>query len=66
MASLFAARVATDPATRPNHGFLTPANWRSAFQSAGFEDPAILPDVEELARHYDAFFVAAVSARRPR
>ena len=26
----------------------------------------ILPDVEELARHYDAFFVAAVSARRPR
>jgi SAM-dependent methyltransferase len=58
--------VATDPATRPNHGFLTPANWRSAFEAAGFEAPRILPDVEELARHYDAFFVAAVSARRPR
>jgi len=57
--------VATDPATRPNHGFLTPENWRRAFAAAGFEDPAILPDVESLARHYDAFFVAAVSARRP-
>lgn len=58
--------VATDAAIRPNHGFLTPENWRSAFRAAGFERPQILPDVEELARHYDAFFVAAVSARRPR
>lgn len=58
--------VATDPATRPNHGFLTPDNWRSAFRAAGFERPEILPDVEELARHYDAFFVAAVSARKGR
>ena len=58
--------VATDPATRPNHGFLTPENWRRAFVASGFEEPRILPDVEELARHYDAFFVAAVSARRPR
>ncbi len=57
--------VATDAATRPNHGFLTPRNWRDAFAQAGFEAPEILPDVEELARHYDAFFVAAVSARRP-
>ncbi len=58
--------VALDAATRPNHGFLTPDNWRRAFEAAGFEEPRILPDVEELARHYDAFFVAAVSARRPR
>ena len=58
--------VATDAATRPNHGFLTPGNWRKAFEKAGFEDPEILPDVEELAKHYDAFFVAAVTARRPR
>lgn len=57
--------VATDAATRPNHGFLTPGNWRDAFRAAGFEAPQILPNVEELARHYDAFFVAAVSARRP-
>jgi SAM-dependent methyltransferase len=57
--------VATDPGTRPNHGFLTPENWRNAFRAAGFESPEILPDVEELAKHYDAFFVAAVSARRP-
>ena len=57
--------VSTDAATRPNHGFLTPENWRRAFQAAGFEKPRILPDVEELAKHYDSFFVAAVSARRP-
>ena len=56
--------VATDAATRPNHGFLTPDNWRKAFEKAGFEKPEILPDVEELARHYDSFFVAAVTARR--
>ena len=57
--------VATDAATRPNHGFLTPENWRRALEKAGFEKPEILPDVEALARHYDSFFVAAVSARRP-
>jgi len=57
--------VVTDARTRPNHGFLTPANWRDALRAAGFEAPEILPDVEELARHYDAFFVAAVSARKP-
>jgi SAM-dependent methyltransferase len=57
--------VATDPATRPNHGFLTPADWRRALAAAGFQDLQVLPDVEDLARHYDAFFVAAVSARRP-
>jgi SAM-dependent methyltransferase len=57
--------VALDAATRPTHGFLTPESWRRAFEAAGFERPAILPDVERLARHYDAFFVAAVSARRP-
>ena len=58
--------VATDPVTRPNHGFLTPESWRRSLAAAGFESPEILPDVESLARHYDAFFVAAVSARRPR
>ncbi len=57
--------VATDPRTRPNHGFLTPENWRRALAAAGFEKPEVLPDVEELAKQYDAFFVAAVSARRP-
>ena len=57
--------VATDAETRPNHGFLTPENWRRAFRAAGFERPEILPDVEELAKHYEAFFVAAVSARKP-
>jgi SAM-dependent methyltransferase len=57
--------VSTDEKTRPNHGFLTPQNWRAALAAAGFEKPRILPDVEELSRHYEAFFVAAVSARKP-
>ncbi|HMF07627.1 MAG TPA: methyltransferase [Thermoanaerobaculia bacterium] len=57
--------VVTDMATRPNHGFLTPRNWRDALLASGFEHFEILPDVEELARHYDAFFVAAVTARSP-
>jgi SAM-dependent methyltransferase len=57
--------VATDPATRPNHGFLTPESWRRSLAAAGFERPEILPDVETLAQHYEAFFVAAVSARKP-
>ena len=61
-----AGPLKTDAATRPNHGFLTPDNWRKAFEKAGFEKPAILPDVEALARHYDSFFVAAVTARRSR
>ncbi len=58
--------VHTDPHTRPTHGFLTPESWRRALAAAGFEPAEILPDVETLARHYDAFFVAAVTARRPR
>src|SRR5262249_59392815 len=36
--------VATDPQTRPTHGFLTPESWRRAFAAAGFEAPEILPD----------------------
>ncbi len=57
--------VVTDPETRPTHGFLTPKSWRRSLDAAGFERPEILPDVETLARHYEAFFVAAVTARRP-
>jgi SAM-dependent methyltransferase len=58
--------VSTDPDTRPNHGFLTPESWRRALRAAGFEKLEILPDVESLAKHYAAFFVAAVTARKPR
>lgn len=57
--------VKTDPRIRPNHGFLTPANWRDAFAEAGFEQIAILPNVEEMAKVYPSFFVAAVSGRKP-
>ncbi len=56
--------VATDPDIRPTHGFLTPESWRRALRAAGFSQPEILPDVETLAKHYDSFFVAAVTARK--
>jgi SAM-dependent methyltransferase len=56
--------VATDPERRPTHGFLSPESWRRSLAAAGFAKVEILPDVESLARHYDAFFVAAVTARR--
>jgi SAM-dependent methyltransferase len=57
--------VVTDPEIRPTHGFLTPANWRAALRSAGFEKAELLPDVDALARDYPSFFVGAITARRP-
>jgi SAM-dependent methyltransferase len=58
-------RVKTDPATRPIHGFLTPANWRDSLAKAGFEEIEIIPEVEQIARRYPSFFVAAIQARKP-
>jgi SAM-dependent methyltransferase len=57
--------VVKDPETRPTHGFLTPHNWRAALGNAGFENVAILPDVEELAKEFPKFFVGAITARKP-
>jgi SAM-dependent methyltransferase len=57
--------VVTDPETRPTHGFLTPRNWRAALAKAGFEKIEILPDVEELAKRFPKFFVAAITSRKP-
>jgi SAM-dependent methyltransferase len=57
--------VATDPAVRPTHGFLTPGNWRAALGRAGFERIEFLPDVERLSREFPTIFVGALLARRP-
>ena len=35
--------VVTDARTRPNHGFLTPENWRNAFRAAGLRAPGDPP-----------------------
>ena len=56
--------VATDPALRPNHGFLSPAAWRASLAAAGFRDVTILPDVDAVAARFPRFFVGAVAARR--
>jgi SAM-dependent methyltransferase len=52
--------VDLDPEFRPNPGFLTPEQWRSAFARAGFTDVKILPDVEEIRQVYRHFFTGAI------
>ncbi len=55
--------VETDPILRPTHGFLSPGAWRRSFAAAGFAGVEVIPDVDDLARHYPDFFVGAVVAR---
>ena len=54
------------PAYRPNGGFLTPAQWRTAFESVGYDDVRYLPDVERLKATFPDFYVAAIGATRRR
>jgi SAM-dependent methyltransferase len=56
--------VQTDPRIRPDHGFLAPVHWRASLAEAGFEDVALLPDIEAISPHFPLFFAAAVTARR--
>jgi SAM-dependent methyltransferase len=57
--------VTTDPVTRPNHGFLTPATWRASLSAAGFDQVTFVPDVDAVAARYPNFFVGVAIARRP-
>ena len=52
--------VQTDPEIRPNPGFLTPEQWRSAFNRAGFEHVEVAPDVERIREIYRHFFSGAI------
>lgn len=49
---------------RPNPGFLTARQWRSALHSAGFAEVVLVPDVEAIAELTPNFLTAAVCARR--
>lgn len=54
-----------DPRYRPTGGFLTPEQWTTALESAGFEDVRFLPDMTRVREHFSVFYVAALGARRP-
>jgi SAM-dependent methyltransferase len=53
------------PVYRPNGGFLTPEQWRSAIEAAGFVDVRIVPDIARLRARVPEFNVAALGATRP-
>jgi SAM-dependent methyltransferase len=52
-------------AHRPNGGFLTPDQWRAAFEAAGFSDVRVMPDIARVREVFPTFFVAAIGATRP-
>jgi len=53
------------PAYRPNGGFLTPGQWKTAIESAGFTGTRFLPDVMRIHREIPDFFATAIGAIRP-
>jgi len=52
-------------AYRPNGGFLTPGQWKTAIESAGFTGTRFVPDVMRIHREIPDFFAAAIGAIRP-
>jgi SAM-dependent methyltransferase len=52
------------PDWRPNGGFLTPEQWRSAFAASGFTAIEVYPDIAALREVFPLFVVAAIVARR--
>lgn len=52
--------VQTDPAFRPNPGFLTTDNWRHAFARAGFGRVEIAPNIDSLREICPHFFTAGI------
>ncbi len=55
--------VQTDPAFRPNPGFLTSDNWRRAFARAGFERVEVAPDVDRIREICPHFFTGGICGR---
>jgi SAM-dependent methyltransferase len=53
------------PGYRPNGGFLTPDQWTSALEAAGFVDVRVLPDIARVREVHSTFYVAAIGADRP-
>ena len=56
--------VDLEPEFRPNPGFLTPAQWRSAFTRAAFANVRIAPDIEGIRELYPHFFTGAICGQK--
>jgi hypothetical protein len=52
------------PRYRPNGGFLTPEQWRAAFEDAGLVDVRMLPDIERIRDVVPNFAIAAIAGTR--
>jgi SAM-dependent methyltransferase len=52
--------VELDPEVRPNPGFLTPEQWRSALTRAGLENLRVQPAIETIRQFYAHFFTGAI------
>jgi hypothetical protein len=52
--------VRTDPAIRPNPGFLTAENWRRAFARTGFQHVEVAPEIDRIREIYPHFFTGAI------
>ena len=53
------------PLYRPSGGFLTPGQWKSAMEVAGFADIRFLPDIVKVHAEAPRFIAAAIGASRP-
>ena len=56
--------VQTDPDIRPRPGFLTPEQWRIAFERSEFAETAIAPDIEKIREFYPHFFTGAICGQK--
>jgi hypothetical protein len=58
------SNVETDPAFRPNPGFLTAEQWQRAFLRAGLGHPQVAPDIERIREIYPHFFTGAICGQK--
>ena len=56
--------VDLEPEFRPNPGFLTPEQWRSAFTRAAFANVRVAPDIESIRELYPHFFTGAICGQK--
>jgi SAM-dependent methyltransferase len=56
--------VETDPAFRPNPGFLTAEQWQCAFLRAGLGHSQVAPDIERIREIYPHFFTGAICGQK--
>jgi SAM-dependent methyltransferase len=56
--------VDLDPEIRPNPGFLTPEQWRSAFARADFGNVKIAPEIDRIREVYPHFFTGGICGQK--